>query len=314
MRDRSARRGDDPRDRLDEASSCPRRWRRRRRRTRPRDVEVDVVQHLCATAAQREVADLDERRASVPGLARARGNRVEARDGAASPRAPLRSSSGVSGSGSSAKPAARSRSAASAEIGSQTPSSCSSSARAAQHVVDRSVGDDDALGVEHDDPIDEADGGIEIVLDEQDGAVAGRDELAERGVHLFDARGDRGSRWARPARAAVNPSRGRTRSRAAGDRRPRGGRGSRRDAPRARRDAVRPRRVRARRRRASAGSPGPKATSSSSVPVTSCASGSWNTIATWVVSSATDAPRVSRPATSTRARRASPAPRAARGR
>ena len=45
---------------------------------------------------------------------------------------------------------------------------------------------------------------------------------------------------------------------------------------------------------------GPNATSSSNVPVTSCASGSWNTIPTWVDSCATECVAASIPATSTR--------------
>ena len=57
----------------------------------------------------------------------------------------------------------------------------------AQHLVDRAVGDEPALLVEHDDAIDEADGRVEIVLDEQDRAVAVRDQLGERRVDLFDA-------------------------------------------------------------------------------------------------------------------------------
>ena len=56
----------------------------------------------------------------------------------------------------------------------------------AQHRVHRAVGDETAVLVEHDDAVDEADRGVEVVLDEQDRAVAVRHELGERGVDLLD--------------------------------------------------------------------------------------------------------------------------------
>ena len=169
-------------------------------------VEVDVVQDGGPAAAEREAAHLDERSRAVLGsIGRAplgvdrsigRGPRTVAdercvggrrRPGAGSASSAACSSAGVSGSGSSAKPARRSRSAASAETGSHTPIAWSSSARRAQHIVDGAVGGEAALLVEHDDAVDEADGRIEVVLDEQDRLVALGDQLGERVVDLLDA-------------------------------------------------------------------------------------------------------------------------------
>ena len=58
-----------------------------------------------------------------------------------------------------------------------------------QHGVGRSVGDEAAVVVEHDDPVDEAHGGVEVVLDEHDRTVAGRHEICEGRVHLVDSLG-----------------------------------------------------------------------------------------------------------------------------
>ncbi|KJL43879.1 hypothetical protein RS82_01255 [Microbacterium trichothecenolyticum] len=60
---------------------------------------------------------------------------------------------------------------------------------AAQHVIHRAVGRQEAVVVEHHDPVDEAYGGVEVVLDEEDRPVAGCDEFGEGGVHLFDPGG-----------------------------------------------------------------------------------------------------------------------------
>ncbi len=59
----------------------------------------------------------------------------------------------------------------------------------AQHAVDRAVGEEASGVVEHDDTIDEPDGRVEVVLDEDDRAVPGGDEIGERRVHLVDPLG-----------------------------------------------------------------------------------------------------------------------------
>ena len=59
----------------------------------------------------------------------------------------------------------------------------------AQHRVDRAVGDEPALLVEHDGTIDETDRRVEIVLHEQDRAIAVRDQLGKCRIDLFDALG-----------------------------------------------------------------------------------------------------------------------------
>ena len=198
--------------------------------------------------------------------------------------------------------------------GSQTPIACSSSARSRSTVVDRAVGDEPALLVEHDDPVDEADGRVEVVLDEQDRAVARRRPARRGRRRPLRCPAGRGSRSARRARAAASPSRARTRSRVAAVRRPRGDRGSRCAAPRG------PTRRSAASARASTSATGirrfsgPNATSSSSVPVTSCASGSWKTMPTRVLSSATVGARRCRRRRPRPCPRRRPAPRAGSGR
>ena len=138
------------------------------------------------------------------------------------------------------------------------------------------------VAVEHDDPVDEADGGVEVVLDEQDRAVARGDEVGEGGVDLVDAlRVEVRRRLVEHEQRRSHRQRaGDRESLAAAAREPVGVLG--RGAPTGRRGAARPRRARAPRRPAAAGSRGRTRTSSRTVPVTSCASGSWNTIATCV--------------------------------
>jgi hypothetical protein len=50
---------------------------------------------------------------------------------------------------------------------------------AAQHLVDGAVGGA-RPSIEHDDPVGDADDGVEVVLDEHDRAITGGDQLAER--------------------------------------------------------------------------------------------------------------------------------------
>ena len=85
--------------------------------------------------------------------------------------------------------AARSRSAASVETGSQTPSASSSLGALAEHLPRRPVDHDVAVGVEHDDPVDDVDRRVEVVLDEHDGVVALAREFAQHRVDLVDAGG-----------------------------------------------------------------------------------------------------------------------------
>ncbi len=59
----------------------------------------------------------------------------------------------------------------------------------AQHLSRVSVDRDVAHGIEHDDPVDDVDGRVEVVLDEHDRVVALAGELAEHGVDLVDAGG-----------------------------------------------------------------------------------------------------------------------------
>ena len=96
---------------------------------------------------------------------------------------------GVSGSGSSVTPASRNRSAASVATGSQTPSAASASAPLASTCARRPVDHERGRGVEHDDPVDDVDRGVEVVLDEHDGAVALARDFAQHGVDLIDAGG-----------------------------------------------------------------------------------------------------------------------------
>ncbi len=57
----------------------------------------------------------------------------------------------------------------------------------AQHGIHRAVGDEPALLVEHHGAVDEPDRRVEVVLDEQDRAVARCDQFGQRGVHLLDS-------------------------------------------------------------------------------------------------------------------------------
>ena len=287
--DGAAGRRDDACDRLDESRLAGAVRADDRDELSRSDVEVDVVQHGRASAAEREVAHLDERlrrslsegrfdslmRLAPCGSPRPRRKRAGAPRSASSAAC---SSAGVSGSGSSAKPARRRRSAASADDRQPDAHGVQLVGATAQHLVDGAVGGQAALLVEHDDAVDEADGRVEVVLDEQDRSIALGDELGEGVVDLLDAPAGRGWRSVRRARAAASPSRGRRRSRVAAGRRPRGGRGSRSGAPTGRPGAAPPRRERAPSATGIRRFSGPKATSSRSVPVTSCASGSWKTM------------------------------------
>ena len=316
--------GDDAGERLDEASSCRRRWPRRPRRTRRAATSRSMS---CSTSVRprRRVrsAHRDERRAGAASSATRRDSREPCRrstqararsSGSARARsrarrrprrAALRLERGAQlgrrqrAAGRARSPARRSRSAAIVDDRQPHAHGVQLVGAAAQHLVDGAVGGEAAVVVEHDDPVDEADGGVEVVLDEQDRAVAGRDELGERGVDLLDARAGRGSRSARRARAGASPSRGRTRSRGAGGRRPTAGRGSRTAAPRGRRGAARPRRARAPRPPASADSRVRRRPRRAPCRSRAARRGPGRPCATRVLSSATGVVGVSSPSTST---------------
>jgi hypothetical protein len=57
----------------------------------------------------------------------------------------------------------------------------------AEHFVDGPVDEEPALLIQDDDPVDEADCRIEVVLDEQDRLVALGDQGGQRVVDLLDA-------------------------------------------------------------------------------------------------------------------------------
>ena len=129
-----------------------------------------------------------------------------------------------------------------------------------QDVASRAVEGECPVAIEDDDPVDEVDGGVEVVLDEQDraplpGAVWSGDDA--RGLRRPPrSRPDRGSPSARRGRGGRCPWPGRRRSRVAVGLRPRGGRGSRPGVPRARPAGAPVRRGTAPPRRGAGGSPG----------------------------------------------------------
>jgi hypothetical protein len=175
------------------------------------------------------------------------------------------------------------RSAASVAAGSHTPIATSSSACSRMTSAAGPSNTTGALAVEHDRAGDEAHRRIEVVLHEQDRAIAGRDDIGERGVHVVDALRvevrrrlvehdqRRAHREGTRDREALPPAAGEPIGvlvAALPEPHPAQRLLGREDAPRRRQQQF----------------SGPNATSSYTVPVTICASGSWNTIATCVLS------------------------------
>ncbi len=168
-----------------------------------------------------------------------------------------------------------------------------------EELLRRRVADDRSIG-HRDHPVRRGQAALEPVLGEHDRRVGVLVEPPQQRRTARRPRPDPAARSARRARSAPAARRARRRARRAGARRPTARRSDGRAGARSRARAPPPRPPRA---TAGAGSPrfsSGNASSARTVPITTCVSGSWNSVPTAAASSPGPCSRVSIPATDTR--------------